>query len=127
MIQKSFRLEESDIEIINETRMQLGIRSEAEALRYITRNYNKEQNRKNGWADALLRVIEEKEDMILDALNTVLIEKGIKICQPVSLRESAVFTKSKEYRKERLANLKERKDYQHRKKGTKPSPNIVEK
>lgn len=117
MIQKPFRLEESDIEIINEIKKMHGFRSEAEALRYIIRSYSKELQRKNGKIEAIFRNIEEKEDMILDALNTILIENGIEICQPLSLRESAVFVKSREYRKVRLSNLKERRDYQSRKKG----------
>lgn len=124
MIQKLFRLEENDIDVIEEVRKQQGFRSEAEALRYIIRRYHKERQREAGRIDAILRSIEEQEELILDAFNTVLIEKGIEICQPVSLRESPVFTKSREYRKERLANLKEKRDYNNRKRGNKNVPLI---
>lgn len=124
MIQKMFRMEESDIDIIEEVKVQLGFRSEAEALRYMIRSYGKEQRKETGRIDAMLRSIEENEEMILDALNTILIEKGIGVCQPVCLRESTVFTKSKEYRKERLANLKEKSDYKKQRRGDKTVPLI---
>ena len=122
MIQKPFRLEESDIKILNEVKEEHGFSSEAEALRFIIRKYNEEQRRENGRREAVLKAIEENQDLLIDALNTILIENSIEICQPVSLRESPVFIKSREYRKERLAHLKEKKDHQNKKRGDKIVP-----
>lgn len=122
MIQKPFRFDESDLEIIGNVRIQQGFGSEAEALRYIVRNYHKEQRREDGTILTILKDLECNQSLLLDAVNTILIQNGIEVCQPLCLRESPVFTKSKEYKKDRLAHLKEKKDYQNRKKGDKFVP-----
>lgn len=117
MIPKQYRLEKDDIQIINNLKEEKELSSEVEALRYIIRDWKKRQQKEIGTQNAILRSMEEKQDILLDVVNTLLIREGIEICQPVSFRESPVIKKSREYRKIKLGHLKQSKDWQNRKKG----------
>lgn len=117
MIQKPFRFEVGDLEIIQDVKKQCNFKSEAEALRHIVRTHKEPKEKNYGVMITILRTVEENQAILIDAINTMLIEEGIKICQPVSLRESPVIEKSREYRKRKLAKLKMEKDYKNRKQG----------
>ncbi len=127
MIQKPFRLEQEDIETIQKVKEEYGLKSEAEALRFILRQYRKKEGSINGISVKIFRKIEEMQGLTLDVLNTILIDGQIDGCYPVSEQESKILTELKAYRQERLANLKQRKDYRNKKKGTDLSPKLERK
>lgn len=116
MILKSLRLSETDIEIIHDAQEEQGFSSEAEALRYIIRNYNKTNDQQNKIQIAIMRGIEEKVDLLIDIANTDLIKRNEEIVYPVSMAESEVIRKAREVRKSRLSNMKQKADYKKRRK-----------
>lgn len=116
MKQKIFMLAEKDIEIINSVREQQGLKSNAEAVRYILRNYDKTTDQQNKIQIAIMRGIEEKVDLLLDIANTDLIKRDEKSVYPVSMAESEVITKAREVRTTRLSNMKQKADYRSRRK-----------
>lgn len=118
MILKPFRLSETDIEIIHTAQKEQGFASEAEALRYIVRSYEKMGNSKNNIQTTILRGIEEKVDLLLDIANTDLIKRDEKTVYPVSMAESEVITKAREVRTTRLSNMKQKADYKSRRKNS---------
>ena len=117
MVIKPFRLEEKDIEIIQKVKEEHGLKSEAEAVRFILREYDKKEKSINGISMKMFRSIEEMQELTLDILNTVLVDSRLDVCYPVSEEESEVLAQLKECRKKRLANLKQRKDYKNKKMG----------
>jgi len=108
MVIKPFRLEEKDIEIIQKVKEEHGLKSEAEAVRFILREYDKKEKSINGISMKMFRSIEEMQELTLDILNTVLVDSRLDVCYPVSEEESEVLAQLKECRKKRLANLKQR-------------------
>ena len=105
---KPFRLEEEDEKIIQKVQEEQGLKSEAAALRYILRQYSKNEKTVNGISMEVFRKMEEMQELTLDILNTILID---------SEEESEVLIKLKDHRKKKLANLKQKKDYKNKKKG----------
>ncbi len=118
MILKPFRLSETDIEIIHMTQKEQGFSSEAEALRYIVRNYDKAGDKQNKIQITIMRKVEEKLDLLLDVANTDLIKRGDEILYPVSMVESPVIEQARKLRKSGVAHQKQKADYKKRKKGT---------
>lgn len=118
MILKPFRLSETDIEIIHMTQKKQGFSSEAEALRYIVRNYDKMNDKQNKIQMTIMRELEEKVDILLDIANTDLVKRGDEILYPISMVESPVIQQSRKLRKSRLAHQKQKADYKRKKRGT---------
>lgn len=118
MREKLFRLEESDIIIIEAVRAEQGLKSSAEAVRYIIRNYNKISKQQRNLLMTAVRAIEEKTDLLLDVANTNLVKRGDEILYPISMVESPVIQQSRKLRKSRLAHQKQKADYKKTKKGT---------
>ena len=114
---KPFRLEEEDEKIIQKVQEEQGLKSEAAALRYILRQYSKNEKTVNGISMEVFRKMEEMQELTLDILNTILIDSRFDVCYPVSEEESEVLIKLKDHRKKKLANLKQKKDYKNKKKG----------
>ena len=112
---KPFRLEEEDEKIIQKVQEEQGLKSEAAALRYILRQYSKNEKTVNGISMEVFRKMEEMQELTLDILNTILIDSRFDVCYPVSEEESEVLIKLKDHRKKKLANLKQKKDYKNKK------------
>lgn len=54
--------------------------------------------------------IEKNSVLLLDAMNTILINEDYETCHPVDFIKSPVIEKSEERYKERISNLKQKKD-----------------
>lgn len=115
MIRKDFRLEQSDIEIINEIKSEMGLRNESDALRYIIRNFKAQSKPDGRMAIVTLRKIEERVDLLLDISNTDLIKRNEDMLYPVDLVESPVIQKAREFRRQKLAHKKQRSDFKKKK------------
>lgn len=127
MPKKDFILDKEEIEIIQKVKQEKAFKYESQALRYILREYQKGEGsgsvqdlmRQLNLVTAIIRDIEKNNLQLMDAFNTVLISNDIETCIPVELFESPVFEGSKKYMKERLAKMKQNKDYQNKKRGIK--------
>ena len=117
--QKHFRFYDEEIEIINSVMRDEKIKSESAALRFIIQSYNKDQNamnhrssKENAIQLKILREQEDKLDILLDAVNTILQTGNLqsKNCVPLDVLEASLITESKEYKKNRLTELKQKKD-----------------
>lgn len=115
MQRKNFRMDESDIMIINTVKMQQGLKNESEALRYIIRDYEKKKKEDEKLRTAVLRGIEEKLDLLLDVANTDLIKRSEEVLYPVRMVESPIITKARKLRRQDLSNKKQRSDYNKKK------------
>lgn len=113
MIRKHYMMEEKDLEIIEEVRKNKGLANSAEALRYIIRKYAENEKKETSVNLAILRSIEEKVTILLDAANTDLIKRNDEVCYPVSMVESPVVRRSREVHKKAVSNKKQRKDYKN--------------
>lgn len=121
MVKKIYVLTENEIRIINTTKSQNGfLANDSAAVRYIISEYEKMKEKEAVKASpgvllAIQRDSEEKLNRLMDAANTLLVMNKIETCIPANYMESPVFIKSREYEKERKAQLKQKKDYQNRK------------
>lgn len=115
MIRKDFRLEQSDIEIINEIKSEMGLRNESDALRYIIRNFKVQSKSDGRIVIATMRKIEERVDLLLDIANTDLINRKEDTLYPVDMVESPVIQKARELRRQKLAHKKQRSDFRKKK------------
>lgn len=112
MVHKTIRLEEADVEYLGKIMTEHKIENFSGAFRFVLAEYQKMQQGKGKELCTRFRSIEEKQDILLDVVNTLLINQGLEVCQPIHLRESPVIKKSREYRKVWLGNLKQRKDWE---------------
>lgn len=113
MIKKHFLFDESDLKIIETVKNKQQFISDAETLRYILRRYkdmDKVEQGENRILISIMKAVEEREKLLMDAMNTILIKNQVEKCIPVRLLESPVFIGSRLYEKEKLAQLKQRKD-----------------
>lgn len=115
MIEKLYRLEEEEIEILEKIKWTYGLPSETAAIRYIIRNFERPEKSENGIQLAILRKIEENTTLMLDVANTELLKKKDEICYPVSMAESPVIEKARKIYKKDVANEKQKKDYRNKK------------
>ena len=110
MIKKNYRMNEEDLEVIQQVKKQHGFHSDSES--HIVQN--QEENSK---LLSILRKVEEKIDILFDIENTKLIQQEAEVLYPVSMLESPVVTKASALRKENLANKKQKADYKKQKQG----------
>lgn len=116
-MKKIFDLQEEYIEILHEIMRDNGFATEVQALKYLLKQYVPLQNQisavdvKLKTIAAVVKEMEFKENMLLDGMNTMMIDQGIKVCKPIGILKSDVLQTSEEYQKEKLADLKQRKDY----------------
>ena len=118
-MKKLYELDPEHIEILDKLMKRKGFKREVQALRYILTEFDQQELRVKELSFQMdlnvkiLKDMEKKIDVLYDAVNTVLIDSGITICKPVDIMESDVYRTSTEYRKERLAKLKQRKDFRN--------------
>lgn len=121
MVKKIFSLSEEDIQEIESVQNKFSfLENNSAALRYIISEYIRlktieEREQEQRITLAVIRKLEDKLNRLRDAMNTVLIINNIDICIPADYQESPVLTKSREYEKEKIAHLKQNKDYKKRK------------
>lgn len=117
MIKKNYRMNEEDLEVIQQVKKQHGFHSDSETLRYIVRSHIVQNQEENSKLLSILRKVEEKIDILFDIENTKLIQQEAEVLYPVSMLESPVVTKASALRKENLANKKQKADYKKQKQG----------
>lgn len=121
MERKTYQITDQNIALIEAVKKEHPeLKSDSAAMRFILTEYEREQKRNTTEAEIkLIRIIqkemEDKVNRLYDAVNTILIKNKEEVCFPASYMESPVYEKSREYQKEMLAALKQRKDYRERK------------
>ena len=121
MERKTYQITDQNIALIEAVKKEHPeLKSDSAAMRFILTEYEREQKRNTTEAEIkLIRIIqkemEDKVNRLYDAVNTILIKNKEEVCFPASYTESPVYKKSREYQKEMLAALKQRKDYRERK------------
>lgn len=125
MMRKNFTISEAEVIILKQIQTENSfLENDSAALRFALSEYvklkkmeetvmqeNQEMLSELKILKSIMKSIESENDCFFDAINTMLIEAGTQICYPVAYMESPVITKSKQYRKEKLAELKQKKDY----------------
>lgn len=121
MIKKLFSLTEKELDTIQKARAENSwISDDSAAVRHILETYRNKTEKEDMACEikillSILKETEKKVNRLLDAVNTILITSGMDTCIPANYMESPVLTKSREYEKEKLAQLKQEKDYRHKK------------
>ena len=121
MERKTYQITDQNIAFIEAVKKEHPeLKSDSAAMRFILTEYERERKRNTTEAEMrLIRIVqkemEDKVNRLYDAVNTILIKNKEEVCFPASYRESPVYKKSREYQKEMLAALKQRKDYRERK------------
>lgn len=110
-MRKEYRLEESDIKIVEEIKFEMGLKSDSEAIRYIIRQYGRRKESGRNIQLTILRQVEERVDILLDIANTELIERNAEQVYPVRMVESPVISNARRLRREVLSDKKQRSDY----------------
>lgn len=119
-MRKQFDITEANMKTIKRVMQERNMVSEVQALRYILDWYEEQNHEKRDiYEEIKMQSIRQKEmerkiDILFDAVNTILIDKRITTCKPVALLESEVYLVANNYRKERLAALKQKKDYKQK-------------
>ena len=121
MERKTYQITDQNIALIEAVKKEHPeLKSDSAAMRFILTEYERERKRNTTEAEMrLIRIVqkemEDKVNRLYDAVNTILIKNKEEVCFPASYTESPVYKKSREYQKEMLAALKQRKDYRKRK------------
>ncbi len=124
MDRKNYILSENSLQIVSDIMLQEGLKSETAAIEFALRYYSERSNREAEairLAEQILRepmVIsaaasrsaDQKLDIILDAINVILIERGYRKYYPADQYPSQIIERSKEKQKEKLARAKQVKD-----------------
>ncbi len=121
MERKTYQITDQNIALIEAVKKEHPeLKSDSGAMRFILTEY--ERGRRRNTVEDEMRLIrmvqkemEDKVNRLYDAVNTILIKNKEEVCFPASYTESPVYKKSREYQKEMLAALKQRKDYRERK------------
>lgn len=120
MVKKLFSLSEADLELLKDVKGQnTFLENDSDTLRYILKHYqeleeeNEELRRVTFGSANIESVVLE----MLDGLNTLLIANELETCCLADRYESPVLTKSREYHKQKLAKMKQRKDHKQKKYG----------
>ena len=120
MVKKLFSLSEADLELLKEVKEQnTFLENDSDTLRYILKHYqelvveNEELRRASSGSANIESVVLE----MLDGLNTLLIANELESCCLADRYESQVLTKSREYHKQKLEKMKQRKDHKQKKYG----------
>jgi len=111
-MKKLFDLTDDDYGLIKKIMKEKGTRTEIGALRFIFGFYksNCDLASEMRVLKKILQDSEKREVEMYDAINTILIENGIKDCIPVAVNKSKVYMGSEVYYRNRLAKLKQIKD-----------------
>lgn len=133
---KEFQLKDEEFQVIKNVMDQEGL-NQTKALCYILNEYQKYQNIENIFRKVLkeqeqehknfterirwaTRVAEQNSIVLLDAVNTILVNNNVEDLIPVDTYESPVITKSKNIMKQKIAHFKQQKDYRERNKRKNP-------
>lgn len=129
MKKKTYRIPEESERIIQDVMKENNFTSENAALIYILDEFKKRKNFADEIADSLIerdkkyrerlrwatRTAELNSQMLLDAVNTILINKGLENCCATHILMSPVLEQSKKSIERRIEHFKQEKDNRERK------------
>ena len=124
MVRKYYVLTEKSCEILQAVKDEKNLRSETAALEYVLNEYAEKADLLKRISDILderitiqmekvigpAALAAQNSELLLDSLNTILIERGYQICYSVDEEPSAVVKQAEDYRRKRIEHLKQRKD-----------------
>lgn len=135
MTKKIFNLSAEELEIIESVREQHNYKTQVEALRYLLQSYKNgrtESEKSKEIAEAVLEIFlknyeaswkrlymstrqtDKKISILMDAVNTVLVENAYEHNISVDVAESPVFSEAKESLKVKIQKRKQYRDRQRR-------------
>ena len=128
-IRKHFRLSEASIIKLHEIMEDKNIKTETAAIEFLIEGYGKNKELADEIVDTLFerdkafrervrwatRAAETNTYMLLDGLNTILLDRGNEYCSHIEVTMSPVLKQSQDKIKERLAHFKQEKDNRERK------------
>lgn len=131
MVRKNYILSEKSLEIIHQVMEERHLKSETAALEYILLQHNVRQSMEERFAQiiyeryaevlestrAAARQTEQAVQLTLDAVNTILIERGYTACYPADREPSPVIEESRRQWKRKLEREKQFKDDRRQKQG----------
>ncbi len=138
-IQKVYNLDQQDINILREVMQEYGYKTEVNALRHVIQSYKKMQDEevhsrmvaeqiltvfaeqyKDYWKRlySSVRATDKNVSVILDVLNTMLIENEYEVCVFTDTFSSPVIDDSREHLKKKIGKMKQDVDRKKRKNST---------
>lgn len=134
---KYFRLTQEELNVIQEVKEKYGYKKEVEALSHIIKEYQeKEKDRERAAiiAEEILKLFsvqykdywkrlyfssrfaDKNTTMILDILNTIMVQEGYEECIPIDIYSSSVIEGAKEHMKKKILKRKQCNDNAKRRK-----------
>lgn len=134
-IQKVYNLEQEDIDILQEVMQEYGYKTQVQAVRHVIQNYKKLQDEevhskmvaeqilnifsdqyKDYWKRlySSVRATDKNVSIILDVLNTMLIENDYEACVFTDVFPSPVIDDSREHLKKKIGKMKQKVDRKKR-------------
>lgn len=135
-IQKVYNLEQKDIDILQEVMQEYGYKTQVQAVRHVIQSYKEMQDEevqsrrvaeqilnvfsevyKDYWKRlySSVRATDKNVSVMLDALNTMLIEKDYGACVFTDTFPSPVISDSQEHLKKKIGKKKQEIDRKKRK------------
>lgn len=125
MIRKHFSIADESLEIIRQIMKREKLPSESAAVNYALQFYERQtqeeaDNMKNvldasrktmAIMKGSFRETERMTAIILDAINTILMERGYQECYPAGTMPSRVIQESERLQKKRIIKMKQMKDH----------------
>lgn len=131
-LNKHFDLEPEDVNILDKVKKEKGFNTEKRALQYILREFDKQRNIEQQVLHALYKydeqraefmerlkwatkIAEENTTILIDCINTVLVQQKIDDCVMVDVYESPVINAARKNVKRKIERRKQIKDNNARK------------
>lgn len=132
---KVYNLEQEDIDILQEVMKEYGYRTQVQAVRHVIQSYKKLQNEevhsrmvaeqilnvfaeqyKDYWKRlySSVRATDKNASIMLDVLNTILIENDYEACIFTDVFPSPVIDGSREHLKKKIGKVKQKVDRKRR-------------
>ena len=124
MANKHFILTKKSCDILQAVKAEKNLKSETAALEYVLNEYAEKADFLNRISDIIdERIIIQMEkvigptalaaqnsELLLDSINTILVERGYNVCYSVDRNPSDVVKQAEGYRRKRIEKFKQRKD-----------------
>ena len=124
MVHKHFILTEESCEIIRSVMVERNLKTETSSLEYILSEFLRHKPMAEEIAETLhayqeadlKRILSsasscaKSAELLLDMMNTLLVERGYQDCYPADEHPSVVLSQAKEAQKKRVSKAKQKKD-----------------
>lgn len=129
MANKYYRLSDESVKKLHQIMEEKMIKTETAAIEFLIESYGGDEELAEKIVDTLFerdkafrerirwatRTAETNTYMLLDGLNTILLDRGNEYCSHIEVTMSPVLKQSQDKIKERLAHFKQEKDNRERK------------